>query len=279
MKKRTACVVGWPIAHSRSPMIHRHWLNEFGIDGDYVSLPVEPRHIDRFFSDFPASGYVGGNVTVPYKETAFRRVAEADEAAAALGAVNTLWLDDGRLIGGNTDAYGFLANLDTVAPGWDRGGATAILLGAGGAARAVAWSLAQRGFSPVVVVNRTPGRADELAARLGGEIRTAGWGDLPEWLPRARLLVNATTLGMRDQPPLDIDLSPLPADAVVNDLVYAPLETGLLTAARRRGLTAVTGLGMLLHQAVPGFEKWFGKRPAVTPALYDLIAADLVAGG
>jgi shikimate dehydrogenase len=270
-----ACIIGWPVSHSRSPMIHRYWLRRLGIDGDYVAAPVEPARIDAFLSRFARSGFVGGNVTVPYKEAAFAAVAETDEVASALGAVNTLSLADGRLIGSNTDAYGFLANLDAAAPGWDHAGGTAIVLGAGGAARAVVWSLLQRRLAPVVVVNRTPERAQQLAARLGDDVRPAAWSALPGWLPEARILVNATSLGMRGQPPLEIDIDALPAGATASDLVYAPLETQLLRAARRRGLAAVSGLGMLIHQAVPGFEAWFGERPKVTDALYALVAADL----
>lgn len=258
-------------------MIHRYWLQQFRIDGDYVAVPVEPERIDAFLSGFAGHGYVGGNVTVPYKENAFRAVAEADPAARALGAVNTLWFDGGRLIGGNTDASGFLANLDAGAPGWDRPGEAAIVLGAGGAARAVTWALLQRGFDPIVVINRTADRAQSLARSFTGNIRVDDWSAIDNWLQVAALLVNTTSLGMQHQPLLTLDLSPMRDDAVVNDLVYAPLETGLVRAARARGLTAVTGLGMLLHQAAPGFERWFGVRPEVTQELYDLVAADLVA--
>jgi shikimate dehydrogenase len=273
-----ACVVGWPIAHSRSPLIHRYWLQELGIDGDYIAAAVEPDRIDAFLAGFADSGYVGGNVTVPYKENAFR-AAEADEVATILGAVNTLWLEERRLLGTNTDVEGFLANLDDAAPGWDKPGESALVLGAGGAARAVVWALLQRGFDLIVVVNRSVERAEALARQFGQRVKAAGWDALALWRPQARLIVNATSLGMHGQPPLAMDLSTLRDDAIVQDLVYAPLETGLLRAARDRGLTAVDGLGMLLHQAVPGFEKWFGVRPTVTAALRDLVIADLKATG
>ena len=275
MSVPTACVIGWPIRHSRSPLIHRHWLAKLGIAGDYVAVPVEPAAVDAFLKNDLRSRYVGGNVTVPHKEVALSAVAEADAVAAALGAVNTLWFESDRLIGGNTDPHGFLANLDENAPGWSGAGKSAIVLGAGGAARAVIWALRERGFEPVIVVNRTADRAAALAARFGKAVRPAEWSGLGGWLARADLLVNATSLGMSGQPALAIDLSPMNDAAIVADLVYAPLETDLLRAARRRSLTAVDGLGMLLHQAAPGFERWFGRRPQVTRELRDLVIADL----
>ena len=275
MTRPLACVVGWPVKHSRSPTIHRFWLKEFGIDGDYVLQPVEPERIAAFFTGFADSGYVGCNVTVPHKEAAFAAVAGMDQAARDIGALNTLWLEGRRLVGANTDAAGFLAGLDQEMPGWDGNPGPAVVLGAGGAARAIAWGLLQRGFAPVTVVNRTPQRARAIAARLGDRVRPAGWADLPALLADARVLVNTTTLGMDGQPPRGLDLAPLPADAVVSDLVYVPLETPLVKAARARGLRAGGGLGMLLHQAVPGFEHWFGKRPTVTPALREAVLATL----
>ncbi len=272
---RTACIIGWPVAHSRSPLIHRTWLRQFGIDGDYIRAAVEPERFDAFLAAFAENGFVGGNVTIPHKERAFALVAEADPVAAALGAVNTLWLEGDRLFGANTDAYGFLANLDQQAPGWDAAGGPALVLGAGGAARAVLWGLAARGFSPVTVVNRTFHRALALAQRLGEPVRAAEWEKFEALSAGAAILVNTTSLGMAGQPPLDLPLNRLPPHALVTDLVYAPLETPLLTAARLRGLRAVDGLGMLLHQAVPGFERWFGVRPEVTPGLRQRVIADL----
>jgi shikimate dehydrogenase len=267
MTTPVACVIGWPVTHSRSPVIHRFWLNELGIAGDYVIHPVEPRLIGAFLLDFAGSGFVGANVTVPHKEAAFAAVAEADDAAAAVGAVNTLWLEDGRLIGANTDAHGFLANLDGDAPGWDENPGPAVVLGAGGAARSAICALVGRGFGPVHVVNRTVARAEALAGRFGKPVTAHDWAAIPRLLKDARLLVNTTSLGMAGQPPLEIDLAPLARDALVHDIVYMPLETPLLAAARVAGLRAVGGLGMLLHQAVPGFERWFGQRPKVTGAL------------
>jgi shikimate dehydrogenase len=270
-----ACVIGWPIKHSRSPIIHRFWLKELGIEGDYVIQPVEPERAAIFFARFAESGYVGGNVTVPHKETAYAAVARREPAARAIGAVNTLWLEDGALVGTNTDATGFLANLDQAAPGWDRAAGTALVLGAGGAARAVVFALTTRGFARIHVVNRTAARAAALAERFGAAVMPAEPEALPALLGEADVLINTTSLGMEGQPPLEIDLAPLKQSAIVNDLVYVPLATPLLAAARARGLVAVDGLGMLLHQAVPGFERWFGARPEVTPALRAAVLADL----
>jgi shikimate dehydrogenase len=268
MVKPVACVIGWPVKHSRSPVIHRFWLNELGLDGDYVLQPVEPERIKAFLAGFATSGFVGGNVTVPHKEVAFAAVDERDANATATGALNTLWLADGRLVGANTDVTGFLANLDQELPGWDEKPGPAVVLGAGGAARAIVWALITRGFGPVHVVNRDPARPQALARQFGeNKIRPARWADLPSLLRTARILVNTTTLGMAGQPPLKVDLAPLPKDAVVNDIVYVPMETGLIAAARARNLRVSGGLGMLLHQAAPGFEHWFGRRPEVTPAL------------
>ena len=278
MTKPIACVVGWPVKHSRSPVIHRFWLNELGLDGDYVIHPVEPEKVAAFFATFAASGFVGGNVTVPHKEAAFAAVTRRDPAAEATGALNTLWLEDGKLVGANTDPVGFLANLDETTPGWDQTPGAAVVLGAGGAARAIVWALITRGFGPVHVVNRDPARPRALARQLGDKVKPARWADVPSLLIEARILVNTTTLGMDGQPPLKIDLAPLPGEAVVNDIVYVPLETELLATARRRGLRVTGGLGMLLHQAVPGFERWFGKRPRVTPALRDAVQKSIREG-
>jgi len=273
---RKAGVVGWPIHHSRSPLIHRYWLRQLGIDGDYIPIAVPPAKAREFFLTFGKSGYVGGNVTVPHKETAFASVDIAEDAAEALGAVNTIWLeDDGRLAGTNTDAAGFLANLDLAIPGWSEEGQTAIVLGAGGAARAVVWSLLQRAFDSVIIVNRTGERAKSLADRFGNRVRHSDWPSVGDYLGQAQLLVNATSLGMIGQPPLPLDVSALRDDTIVVDLVYAPLRTALLRDAQIRGLRTVDGVGMLLHQAVPGFEKWFGARPEVTTELRELVIADL----
>lgn len=275
MTFRRACIIGHPVAHSRSPLIHRHWLAEYGIEGDYLKEDVLADKLDAFLAGFASSGYVGANITVPHKETAFRALARAEPVATALSAVNTIWLDGRRLVGTNTDVYGFFAHLGESVPGWAARTKMAVVIGAGGAARAVVYGLIEHRVDRVVVVNRTRARAETLAAAFGERVTTAGFVELPHWLKYADLLVNTSSLGMSGQPPLQIDLSSLQASAAVYDIVYVPIETPLLAAARARGLTAVDGLGMLLHQAVPGFERWFGIRPAVTPALRSLVLADL----
>ncbi len=272
-----AGIIGWPVDHSRSPLIHGYWLKAYGLHGEYGRYPVAPDAIETVLKSFADQGLVGANVTVPHKEVAYRLCNRRDEAATALGAVNTLWLEDGRLVGGNTDGFGFLANLDHGAPGWDATPGSAVVLGAGGAARAILWALKDRGFSPIHVVNRTRARAEKLVVTFGAPLQAHDWEDLPDLLAGARILVNTTTLGMHGQPPLSLDLAPLGADALVTDIVYAPLETPLLADARRRGLATVDGLGMLLHQAVPGFARWFGVTPKVTPALRALLVEDMEA--
>ena len=262
-------VLGWPVAHSRSPALHNHWLERYGIDGAYVPLPVPPGAFEAALRGLMAAGFRGANVTLPHKEAAFALCDERDAFATRAGAVNTLVFRDGRIIGSNTDGFGFMENLRAHAPAW-RPGPT-VLLGAGGAARAIAAALLDAGVPDLVVVNRSAERAEALAAALGGPVRAATAPPLGD----ATLLVNTTSLGMAGQPPLDIHLAPLPAHAVVADAVYVPLETALLRAARARGLTTVPGLGMLLHQARPGFRLWFGVDPVVDPALYDVVTADL----
>lgn len=271
-----AFVVGHPIAHSRSPLIHGHWLEKHGVAGSYERIDVAPADFSDFLRRFPGEGFVGGNVTIPHKEAAFRAVGAATDRARRLQAVNTLWIEDGVLHGDNTDVLGFMANLDAeLGEGWDRDRGAAIVLGAGGAARAVVAGLLDRGFPRVAVVNRTPAKAQDIVAFDPTRVAAHGFEALPGLLRDAGLLVNATSLGMTGQPPLDVDLSPMPPGAVVTDIVYAPLETALLAQARARSLAAVDGLGMLLHQAAPGFARWFGVRPVVTPELRALIVADL----
>lgn len=270
-----ACVIGWPIEHSRSPLIHRHWLESYGIDGSYAKEAVAPDDLETFLSRLAATGYAGCNVTVPHKERALALADEADNAARAIGAANTLWLEGGRLHASNTDAYGFLANLDEQAPGWEQGGGAALVLGSGGAARAVLHALLSRGVTEIRLLNRTRTRADELAQHFGAHVKVFDWEEREAHAQGCGLIVNTTSLGMTGQGPLAIDLSGAEAGAVVNDLVYSPLETAMLKQARDRGLRSVDGLGMLLHQAVPGFEKWFGVRPEVTEVLRALVAGDL----
>jgi len=270
---RAVCLIGWPAGHSRSPLIHRHWLTKYGIAGDYRAEAVRPEDFAAFISRLAEHGYVGANVTIPHKEQALA-LSAPDARARAVGAANTLWLDCGVLQSTNTDVEGFINNLDACAPGWNSTG-EAVVLGAGGSARAVVFGLLERGMPCVHVVNRTRDRAESLRSSFGMKVMPATWDELPALLPRAALLVNTTSLGMKGQPPLVLDLAPLPHAAVVADLVYVPLETDLLKAARARGHRVADGLGMLLHQAVRGFELWFGQRPQVTSELRALVEADL----
>ncbi|TWG88984.1 shikimate dehydrogenase [Mesorhizobium sp. J18] len=269
-----AFVCGHPIIHSRSPLIHNHWLKRYGLTGSYERVDVAPEDFAQFIARLAEQGFVGGNVTLPHKEAAAALVAHRDESATIIGAVNTLWFEDGLLCGSNTDAYGFSAYLDQVAPDWKRG-RIATVLGAGGASRAIIHALQSNGYRDIRVVNRTLLRATELANRFVGGVTAHGWQAIPELLPDTDLLVNTSTLGMTGKDSADIDLSPLPDKAIVNDIVYVPLKTALLADAERRGLKTVDGLGMLLHQAVPGFERWFGRRPEVTAELHAEAVADL----
>jgi shikimate dehydrogenase len=272
--RKAACIIGWPAAHSRSPLIHNYWIKQHNLNAEYRREAVPPEQFDDFVETLRDHGYIGANVTVPHKEAALALTAP-DERARAVGAANTLWYDDGALRSTNTDVEGFLANLDSATPGWDRGLETAVVLGAGGGARAVLFALLLREVQRVYVINRTPARAEALQKQFGARVRAAGWDETTGLLGGAGLLVNTTTLGMVGQPPLEINLR-CPASLVVADLVYDPLVTPLLAAARERGLRTADGLGMLLHQAVRGFELWFGVRPEVTPELRALVEADLV---
>lgn len=272
-----ACVMGHPVAHSRSPMIHGYWLRTLGIAGAYDLKDLTPDEFGDFLTHLAAYGYVGGNVTVPHKEAAYELVGRRDTAAEAIGAVNTVWIEGGVLIGGNSDALGFVTNLDDRAPAWDVPGCRAVVLGAGGAARSAAYALISRGVE-VALANRTLSRAEELAAHFGRRVRAQGVQDLARLLPEADLLVNCTSRGMAGMPTLDIDLACLKHSAVVCDVVYVPLETALLAAARERGHRTVDGLGMLLHQALFGFRKWFGGDPKVTGELRSMVEADIRTG-
>ena len=255
-------------------MLHRHWLRTLGVPGAYDLADVPSDGLDAFFAGLRGRGYVGGNVTVPHKQAVMPYLARVDETARAIGAVNTIWSERGAWVGGNTDAAGFLANLDERAPGWDAAVRPAVVLGAGGAARAVAFGLLGRGLR-VRLFNRTRDSADALAAHMGENVVAHDMATLPESMRATGLFVNTTSLGMHGKPLLEIDLRPLPDDAVVCDIVYVPLDTRLLRAARARGLRTVDGLGMLLHQACGGFAHWFGAEPRVTAALRELIAADI----
>jgi shikimate dehydrogenase len=273
---RKAGVMGWPIGHSRSPALHGWWLAHHGIDGAYVPMAVRPADLAAALRALPMLGFAGCNLTIPHKEPALALVDRVDPLAARIGAVNTIVVgEDGMLEGRNTDAYGFLANLREGQPGWSARRGPAVILGSGGAARAIIVALLDDGVPAIRLVNRTAVRAAALAAEFGPLIRPVDWARRADALAEAALLVNTTSQGMTGEAALDLDLGRLPRDALVNDVVYAPLETPLLAAARRRGNPAVDGLGMLLHQARPGFAAWFGVEPAVTPALRDAVLATL----
>ena len=266
-----AGVVGHPVKHSRSPIIHGYWLEQFGINGRYDRYDVKPEDFSHFVKTLSEQGLQGVNVTIPHKEAAFLALDEATDRARRLKAANTLWFENGKLWGDNTDSIGFLANLDQGHPGWDINAKSALILGAGGAARAIIAGLQERNIEKITIVNRTRERAEELALMSGGQVAIAEWSKLSFQLESADLVVNTTSLGMSGQPDLDLSLDPLGKNALVTDIVYVPLETNLLKQARLRGNPVVDGLGMLLHQAVPGFEHWFGKRPVVTEELRHLV--------
>ena len=272
---RLAGVIGWPVEHSRSPRLHGHWLRHYRIDGAYVPLAVAPARLEQALRALPALGFRGVNLTLPHKEAALGMVDVLTDTAGRIGAVNTVVVEpDGRLRGDNSDAFGFIANLAAARPDWRAEAGPAVVLGAGGAARAVAVALLDAGSPALRIANRTMARAERLAASLDGEVSVVPWVDRSAALEGAGLLVNTTSLGMAGQPPLTIDLARLPSAALVTDIVYTPLETGLLATARRRGNPVVDGLGMLLHQGRPGFEVWFGIDPLVTEALRAVVLAD-----
>jgi shikimate dehydrogenase len=273
-KARAACLIGWPAAHSRSPLIHHYWLRTLGIEGGYNIEAVPPEGFAEFVMHLSTHGFVGANVTIPHKERALD-LTRPDARARAVGAANTLWYEGGELRSTNTDIEGFVSNLDACAPGWDAVTNDMLVLGAGGASRAVLFGLLERGVRRLHLANRTVARARALADQFGAQVLPVTWDKIGDLLPRVDLLVNTTSLGMHGQPALELDVSLLPSNAVVADLVYVPLETPLLSAARARELKAADGLGMLLHQAVRGFELWFGQRPEVTLELRALIEADL----
>jgi shikimate dehydrogenase len=272
-RARAACLIGWPAAHSRSPLIHHYWLRTLGIAGGYNIEAIPPEGFAEFVLHLSTHGFVGANVTIPHKERALA-LSLPDARARAVGAANTLWYDGGELRSTNTDIEGFINNLDACAPGWSAV-TDALVLGAGGSSRAVVFGLIERGIKHVHLVNRSIDRARALADQFGASVHPVAWDAIGDLLPQSRLLVNTTSLGMHGQPALEIDIGRLPSDAVVADLVYVPLQTALLAAARARGLKTADGLGMLLHQAVRGFELWFGQRPQVTAELRALIEADL----
>lgn len=271
-----AGVMGWPIAHSRSPKIHNHWFAQYGIEGAYVPLPVEPGKLEAALRALPALGFAGCNLTIPHKQTALDFLDAVDPAAARIGAVNCVVVDgEGKLIGHNYDGYGFVASLHEAAPHWKAARGPCVVIGAGGGSRAIVSGLIEAGAQEIRLFNRTRERADKLAADFGAPVSAYPWEARHEALAGAGLLVNTTSQGMIGQAPLDLSLAALPSSAVVADIVYAPLETPLLAAARLMGATPVDGLGMLLHQARPAFRDWTGVTPEATPALRSLIAATL----
>jgi shikimate dehydrogenase len=272
-KARAACLIGWPAAHSRSPLIHHYWLRKLGIEGGYTIEAIPPEGFAEFVRRLSVHGFVGANVTIPHKERALA-LTTPDTRARAVGAANTLWYDGTELRSTNTDIEGFIGNLDASAEGWDKI-EEALVLGAGGSSRAVVFGLIERGIKRVHLANRTMERAQALADQFGAAVRPIAWDEITQVLPRAGLLVNTTSLGMKGQPALDVDVNLLSPQAIVADLVYVPLHTALLNAAQARGLKTADGLGMLLHQAVRGFELWFGQRPEVTAELRALVEADL----
>lgn len=276
-ERRAACVIGYPARHSRSPKLHGYWIKRYGLDADYRAEEIAPEAAAEFIANLAGHGYVGANVTMPHKEIAFE-LSEPDERARAVAAANTLWLDNKILRSTNTDVEGFTGALDAASPGWDSRTNEAVVLGAGGAGRAVVYGLIERGISKIHVVNRSIEKANALREKFGDCIRPELWENVPNLLRGAQLLTNTTSLGMHGQPALDINIDSMADDAIVSDIVYVPLTTPLLAAAQARGLTTSNGLDMLLHQAVRGFELWFGRRPDVTRELYDILAADIEGG-
>ena len=273
MKK--ACVIGYPIAHSRSPMIHNHWLKKHGIHGLYEKREVKPEDLTTFLKNLNANGYVGCNITIPHKEAAKSLVSEYDEVVRKTGSLNTIYYENDKLKATSTDGEGFYQNLLSAATDLNLTGKSVLILGAGGSARAVIERLLRAGVAEIKILNRTKYRAEELCVLFGPKLRAI---ELDHFVAESKdiaLLVNTTSQGMKGQPELAIDLSHLPKSAVVADLIYVPLKTKLIRDAEARGLRAVGGLGMLLHQAVVGFEKWFGVRPQVTAELYDMVARDI----
>ncbi len=272
---KRACVIGWPIEHSRSPLIHGHWLKTYGIDGSYGKVAVRPEDAATFLRSLAANGTVGCNVTVPLKEIAFATADRREASAEAVGAANTVWLEDGRLVVANTDTYGFMTHFARSVPGLDVAGARIAILGAGGAARAIAYGMQEAGASDIAILNRTRERAEALASAFGHPVRAVDWSERTTAATWADVIINTTTIGMKGEGDLGIDFMTAEPTCIVADIVYVPLQTGLLRAATEAGLATVDGLGMLLHQAVPGFERWFGVRPEVTAELRQLIVNDI----
>jgi len=272
---RRACVIGWPIEHSRSPLIHGYWLKRYGIEGAYTKVAVRSDDVAQFLRSLDAEGFVGCNVTVPHKEIAYAVAEEAEESARVVGAANTLWLEGDRLHAANTDTYGYMTYLSHVVPDWRAHDGPVCVLGAGGAARAIVYGFLDAGVDEVRIFNRTRERADAIAEQFGPRVKVFDWGNRSDGARDACVLVNTTAVGLKGVGSLGVDFTGFNPDCVVSDIVYVPLETELIAAARSHGLRTVDGLGMLLHQAVPGFERWFGVRPQVTDELRAMIVADI----
>lgn len=271
-----AFVIGHPISHSKSPILHRHWLQKYDLGGTYEAVDVEPADLVAFTNAIKSGAFIGGNVTIPHKEAVMALCEKLSATATQIGAVNTLWMQNGQLHGDNTDKYGFLANLDQQLPEWDVQNSVAIVLGAGGAARAILVGLIERGYQTIYVLNRTAERALRLCAELNTVFQTKIFSpttlhDFNKLAPNADLIVNASSIGMNNTKFEHVDPTRAPKHAIITDIIYTPLETPLLADARRAGLRTIDGVGMLLHQAVPGFERWFGLRPRVTQQLRDKI--------
>ena len=269
-----AGVMGWPVSHSRSPVIHNHWISEYGLSGAYGLFPVHPSQLEAAIRGLQALGLAGCNITIPHKVDAMRFVDWVDPLAVRMGAINTIVVQqDGALHGFNHDGYGYVQSLREAQPNWQADTGPAVILGAGGAARAIVVSLLDGGATDIRILNRTLSKADDLAKEFGMAVRALNWSERADALEGAALLVNTTSLGMNGESALDIDLSKLSISALVSDIIYVPLETPLLHAARLKGNTTVNGLGMLLHQARPAFHAWFGVMPQVTPQLKNAILA------
>jgi len=273
---KAAGLIGWPVFQSRSPMLHNHWLERYGIPGVYVPMPVRPGCVEEALRGLRALGFAGCNVTLPHKEAAARVVDRLDPVGARLGAINLVVVEeDGSLSGYNKDGYGFIENLRDGQAGWRADAGPAVVIGAGGGARSVVASLLDEGAVEVRLLNRTRSRADELVGMFGGNVAVLDWTERQAALAGCALLVNTTNQGMIGQPPLDLDLAALPVGALVCDIVYNPLSPPLLSEARARGNPTVNGLGMLLHQARPAFEAWWGIMPQITPELRAAVEATI----
>ncbi len=272
---KRACVIGWPISHSRSPLIHGYWLKQFAIDGSYERLPVEPQNLQSFVERLRAGDYVGCNVTLPHKEAMATLVDHIDERAARARSVNTVYKSKGKLHATSTDGDGFCRNVSNHVPAFNFENATVMVLGAGGSARAIIDELLRQDVAKVFVVNRTVERAQILALVFGDRVMPVPFEDLRHHAANCDLLINTTSLGMAGQPPLDLDLGQFRSTTIVADNIHAPLKTSLIHRAEQLGYPVVPGLGMLLHQAVKGFELWFGVTPQVTSELHDLVARDI----